>query len=57
MAEAAHAVIGAIGISAEHDLQLYTRRLHAMRLAHGSESHWQRVLGALQDIRPDFVNP
>lgn len=48
MAEAAHAVIGAIGISAEHDLQLYTRRLHAMRLAHGSESHWQRVLGALR---------
>lgn len=44
----AHAVHGAIGISAEHDLQLFTRRLHEWRLADGSESYWNRKLGALR---------
>ena len=46
IAATAHAVFGAIGISAEHDLQLFTRRLHEWRLADGSESYWQRELGA-----------
>lgn len=46
IAAAAHAVFGAIGISAEHDLQLFTRRLHEWRLADGSETLWQRELGA-----------
>lgn len=41
----AHAVHGAIGISEEFDLQLLTRRLHAWRLADGSESYWAGVLG------------
>lgn len=41
----AHAVHGAIGITGEFDLQLFTRRLHAWRLAHGSEAHWHRVVG------------
>jgi len=41
----AHAVHGAIGITAEYDLQLYTRRLHAWRLADGSETYWGRVVG------------
>lgn len=40
-----HAVHGAIGITAEHDLHLYTRRLHAWRRAFGSESAWQETLG------------
>lgn len=40
-----HAVHGAIGISEEHDLQLLTRRLHAWRLANGSESYWAEQLG------------
>ncbi len=44
----AHAVHGAIGISAEYDLQLFTRRLHAWRLADGAESFWARRLGALR---------
>ena len=48
VAATAHAVHGAIGISAEHDLQLYTRRLHEWRLADGSESYWNRVLGAIR---------
>lgn len=42
----AHAVHGAIGISAEHDLQLFTRRLHEWRTAEGSETLWARLLGA-----------
>lgn len=48
VAATAHAVHGAIGISAEHDLQLLTRRLHEWRLADGSESFWDRGLGALR---------
>lgn len=46
IANAAHAVHGAIGISAEYDLQLYTRRLHQWRLDGGAESFWNRRLGA-----------
>ncbi|MDM9560945.1 acyl-CoA dehydrogenase family protein [Bordetella petrii] len=46
VAATAHAVHGAIGITEEYDLQLYTRRLHAWRLAHGSEAHWHGVVGA-----------
>jgi hypothetical protein len=45
IANTAHGVHGAIGISAEYDLQLYTRRLHEWRLAGGSESRWTRELG------------
>jgi acyl-CoA dehydrogenase len=41
----AHAVHGAIGISEEYDLQLFSRRLHEWRLADGSESYWAAVLG------------
>lgn len=45
IAATAHAVHGAIGISEEFDLQLYTRRLEAWRLADGSASYWNRILG------------
>lgn len=48
IAATAHAVHGAIGISAEHDLQLFTRRLHEWRLADGSETFWERLLGRAQ---------
>lgn len=41
----AHAVHGAIGVTEEYDLQLLTRRLHAWRMAHGSEDHWHRLIG------------
>lgn len=47
VAGAAHAIHGAIGFTAEFDLQLYTRRLHAWRQAGGSESHWQAEAGRL----------
>jgi len=46
IANLAHAVHGAIGISEEYDLQLLTRRLHEWRLAEGSEGYWGRILGA-----------
>lgn len=46
IANTAHAVLGAIGISAEHDLNLYTRALHRWRLAGGGETRWSRKLGA-----------
>ncbi len=45
IAATAHAVHGAIGISAEYELQLFTRRLHAWRTAAGSESYWQARIG------------
>lgn len=45
VAATAHAVHGAIGFTAEYDLQLHTRRLYAWRLLAGSEGHWQAVLG------------
>ncbi|WP_261006790.1 acyl-CoA dehydrogenase family protein, partial [Bordetella pertussis] len=45
-ANTAHAVHGAIGVTEEYDLQLYTRRLHGWRLAHGSEAYWHQVVGA-----------
>ena len=47
VASIAHGVHGAIGVTEEYDLQLYTRRLHAWRIAHGSESYWNRQLGRM----------
>ena len=45
LAASAHAVHGAIGIAAEYDVQILTRRLHEWRLADGSEGYWAAVLG------------
>ncbi|KRB68006.1 acyl-CoA dehydrogenase family protein [Noviherbaspirillum sp. Root189] len=45
VASIAHAVHGAIGVTEEYDLQLLTRRLHEWRIAHGSEAHWNRIVG------------
>lgn len=47
VANSAHALHGAIGVTEEFDLQLFTRRLHGWRRAHGSESHWHEVLGGM----------
>jgi alkylation response protein AidB-like acyl-CoA dehydrogenase len=41
----AHAVHGALGITAEYDLQLFTRRLSDWRLCHGGASYWNERLG------------
>ena len=45
VAALAHSIHGAIGFTAEFDLQLYTRRLHNWRQAAGSESYWHDVVG------------
>jgi alkylation response protein AidB-like acyl-CoA dehydrogenase len=41
----AHAIHGAIGVTAELDLQLYTRRLHEWRADFGSERAWNAAIG------------
>jgi len=45
IAATAHGVHGAIGVTAEYPLHLWTRRLHEWRMDFGSESHWQRLMG------------
>jgi acyl-CoA dehydrogenase len=45
VASLSHSIHGAIGFTAEFDLQLLTRRLHLWRQAAGSESYWHTVLG------------
>lgn len=40
-----HAVHGAIGVTEEFDLQLYTRRLYEWRGQYGGETYWHQVLG------------
>ncbi|MFA7439309.1 acyl-CoA dehydrogenase family protein [Castellaniella sp.] len=45
VADGAHALHGAIGITEEYDLQLYTRRLREWRRAGGTEAWWARQLG------------
>lgn len=44
-AAVSHAVHGAIGVTEEFDLQLYTRRLHEWRGQYGGETYWHRRLG------------
>lgn len=46
VAALSHSIHGAIGFTAEFDLQLFTRRLHAWRQNGGSESYWYGVVGA-----------
>ncbi len=45
VANCAHAVHGAIGISEEYDLQLYTRRLQAWSRADGGADYWGAQIG------------
>lgn len=46
VADIAHAVHGAIGITEEYALQRFTRRLREWRRADGSESYWAERIGA-----------
>ncbi|MDQ2140275.1 acyl-CoA dehydrogenase family protein [Alcaligenaceae bacterium B3P038] len=59
IAATAHAVHGAIGITAEYDLHRYTRLLHQWRHAAGSESYWDARIGraalASSDRALDFM--
>ncbi|WP_380879374.1 acyl-CoA dehydrogenase [Sphingomonas sp. DBB INV C78] len=52
VADIAHAIHGAIGISEESDVQLYSRRLREWRLAGGSEGYWASELGRLRLAAP-----
>lgn len=45
LAASSHAVHGAIGVTEEFDLQLYTRRLYDWRGQYGGETYWHGVLG------------
>jgi len=45
VANTAHALHGAIGVTEEYELQLHTRRLHDWRMAHGGETAWNRIVG------------
>ncbi len=57
-ARIAHQVHGAIGWTAEHVLQRYTRRLWGWRDDFGAESHWAAMLGDMvAEAGPDAVWP
>lgn len=45
VASTAHALHGAMGVTEEYDLALWTRCLHAWRMAHGSELLWNALIG------------
>lgn len=45
VAAIAHALHGAMGVTEEYDLQLYTRRMHEWRMAHGAEHYWNARVG------------
>ncbi|MDR6917127.1 alkylation response protein AidB-like acyl-CoA dehydrogenase [Pseudomonas sp. 3296] len=49
----AHALFGAIGVTEELDLQLFTRRLHEWRLSEGSETYWNGIVGQAALARPN----
>lgn len=49
----AHAVHGAIGISKEHDLQLYSRLLKRWQLSYGSQDFWAERIGAARIAASD----
>lgn len=53
VASIAHAVFGAIGITEEHVLGLYTRRLHEWRTAPATETQCARLLGETLLAQPD----
>jgi acyl-CoA dehydrogenase len=46
VASIAHAVHGAMGVTEECDLQLFTRRIHEWRSSFGSESYWYGEIGS-----------
>jgi len=45
VADISHAMHGAIGITEEYDLQLYTRKLREWRHAAGAETYWESRIG------------
>lgn len=53
-----HQLHGAIGMTAEYDLQLFTRRLHSWRDEYGTSSFWrERIAQVVADNGPDKLWP
>lgn len=58
LAARSHQLHGAIGVTFEYDLQLFTRRLHAWRDEFGSARYWtQRVSRIVAEHGPDKLWP
>ncbi|GAB2472845.1 acyl-CoA dehydrogenase family protein [Comamonas humi] len=55
VASLAHSIHGAIGFTAEFDLQLFTRRLHLWRQTAGAESFWQLRAGQALVAHPGMT--
>lgn len=55
VAATAHALFGAIGVTEELDLQLFTRRLHEWRVSDGSETYWNGIVGQALLALPDVT--
>ncbi|WP_053119735.1 acyl-CoA dehydrogenase family protein [Pseudomonas sp. P1.31] len=53
VAATAHALFGAIGITEELDLQLFTRRLHEWRISEGAETYWNGLVGQALLAQPN----
>jgi alkylation response protein AidB-like acyl-CoA dehydrogenase len=56
----AHALFGAIGVTQELDLQLFTRRLQEWHISEGSQAYWNGIVGQALLAQPavsasDFV--
>ncbi|MGF6091854.1 acyl-CoA dehydrogenase family protein [Pseudomonas sp. 18173] len=51
----AHALFGAIGVTEELDLQLFTRRLHEWRISEGSETCWNAIVGQALLAQPNVT--
>jgi acyl-CoA dehydrogenase len=56
IANLAHAVHGAIGVTHEYDLQLYTRPLYEWSLAGGGAGYWSAQLGRAALLEQDPVD-
>ena len=58
LARRAHQLHGAIGVTFEYDLQLFTRRLNAWRDEYGTTRYWAtRVSDIVADVGPSQVWP
>ena len=53
IAAIAHAVHGAIGATADYDLQLHIRRVKQLQLAFGGTDHWAQHIGSARIAAPD----
>jgi alkylation response protein AidB-like acyl-CoA dehydrogenase len=55
VAATAHALFGAIGVTEELDLQLFTRRLHEWRVSEGADIYWNGIVGQALLAQPNVT--